>query len=104
MHMRVLVILAGLFLVTCPASAKSLDAEAVNKAQFDVPFASKKAISPLVIKAEILLARAHFSPGEISGRLGENLNKAIAAFAEAQGQAIKKLDRELWDKLVSISA
>jgi hypothetical protein len=104
MHMRVPVILAGLFLVTCPASAKSLDAEAVNKAQFDVSFASKKAISPLVIKAEILLARAHFSPGEISGRPGENLNKAIAAFAEAQGKATKKLDRELWDKLSSISA
>jgi len=102
--MRVPVILAGLFLVTCPASAKSLDAEAVNKAQFDGSFASKKAISPLVIKAEILLARAHFSPGEISGRPGENLNKAIAAFAEAQGKATKKLDRELWDKLSSISA
>ena len=102
--MRVPVILAGLFLVTCPASAKSLDAEAVNKAQFDVSFASKKAISPLVIKAEILLARAHFSPGEISGRPGENLNKAIAAFAEAQGKATKKLDRELWDKLSSVSA
>ena len=102
--MRVPVILAGLFLVTCPASAKSLDAEAVNKAQFDGSFASKKAISPLVIKAEILLARAHFSPGEISGRPGENLNKAIAAFAEAQGKATKKLDRELWDKLSSVSA
>ena len=102
--MRVLIILAGLFLVTCPASAKYLDAGAVNKAQFDGSFASKKAISPLLIKAEILLARAHFSPGEISGRPGENLNKAIAAFAEAQGKATKKLDRELWDKLASMSA
>jgi peptidoglycan hydrolase-like protein with peptidoglycan-binding domain len=104
MHMRVLAILAGLFLVTCPASAKSLDAEAINNAQFGVPFASKQAISPLLIKAEILLARAHFSPGEISGRAGENLTKAIAAFAEAQGKAANKLDQELWDKLVSMSA
>jgi lipoprotein-anchoring transpeptidase ErfK/SrfK len=104
MHMRVPVILAGLFVVTCPASAKSLDAEAINNAQFDVSFASKKAISPLLIKAEILLARAHFSPGEISGRAGENLNKAIAAFAEAQGKATNKLDQELWGKLVSMSA
>ena len=102
--MRVLAILAGLFLVTCPASAKSLDAEAINNAQFGVPFASKQAISPLLIKAEILLARAHFSPGEISGRAGENLNKAIAAFAEAQGKATNKLDQELWGKLVSMSA
>jgi len=102
--MRVLAILAYLFVVTCPASAKSLDAEAINNAQFDVSFASKKAISPLLIKAEILLARAHFSPGEISGRAGENLNKAIAAFAEAQGKATNKLDQELWGKLVSMSA
>jgi lipoprotein-anchoring transpeptidase ErfK/SrfK len=104
MHMRVLAILAGMFLVTCPASAKSLDAEAINNAQFGASFASKQAISPFLIKAEILLARAHFSPGEISGRAGENLNKAIAAFAEAQGKATNKLDQELWGKLVSMSA
>lgn len=102
--MRVPVILVGLFLVTCPASAKSLDAEAINNAQFGASSASKKAISPLWIKAEILLARAHFSPGEISGRAGENLNRAIAAFAEAQGKATKKLDQELWDKLSSMLA
>jgi lipoprotein-anchoring transpeptidase ErfK/SrfK len=102
--MRVPVILASLFLVTCPASAKSLDAEAINNAQFGASSASKKAINPLWIKAEILLARAHFSPGEISGRAGENLNKAIAAFAEAQGKPANKLDQGLWDKLVSTSA
>ena len=45
-----------------------------------------------------------FFPGEISGRPGENLAKAIAAFAEAQGKATSTLDRELWDKLVSMSA
>jgi lipoprotein-anchoring transpeptidase ErfK/SrfK len=104
MHMRVPVILACLFLVTCPSSAKSLDAEAVNNAQFGASPASKKAINPLLIKAEILLARAHFSPGEISGRAGENLNRAIAAFAEAQGKTANKLDQELWNKLVSTSA
>ena len=102
--MRVPVILACLFLVTCPSSAKSLDAEAVNNAQFGASSASKKAINPLLIKAEILLARAHFSPGEISGRAGENLNRAIAAFAEAQGKTANKLDQELWNKLVSTSA
>src|SRR5262245_57855279 len=103
MHMRVQVILAGLFLVTCPANAKFLDPKAINNAQFDASSASKKTGSPLTIKTEILLARAHFSPGEISGRPGENLNKAIAAFAEAQGKTANKLDRELWDKLASAS-
>jgi lipoprotein-anchoring transpeptidase ErfK/SrfK len=87
-----------------PASARSLDAKTINNAQFDASVASKKGISALLIKAEILLARARFSPGEISGKPDENLNKAIAAFAEVQGKATDKLDQELWDKLVSISA
>jgi len=101
--MRVQVILAGLLLITCAGHAKSPDPNAINNAQFDASFASKKTESPLIIKIEILLARAHFSPGEISGRPGENLNKAIAAYAEAQGKTANKLDRELWDKLASAS-
>jgi len=102
--MRVLAILISLFVFMCPASAKPIEAETINNAQWDPSFKSKKEISPLLIKAQILLARAHFSPGEINGKSSENLNKAIAAFAEAQGRATDKLDQELWDKLVSMSA
>ena len=115
--MRTLIISAGLsFLLLCPAGAKHLavakhlahakpvDSQAINNAEWDPSLASKKVISAPAIKAEILLARAYFSPGEISGRPGENLTKAIAAFAEAQGKATSTLDRELWDKLVSMSA
>jgi lipoprotein-anchoring transpeptidase ErfK/SrfK len=86
------------------ANAKLVDSREINNAEWDPSFASKKGISPQVIRAEILLARAYFSPGEISGRPGENLAKAIAAFAEAQGKATSTLDRELWEKLVSMSA
>jgi lipoprotein-anchoring transpeptidase ErfK/SrfK len=57
-----------------------------------------------LIKAQILLARANFSPGEINGKPNENLTKAVAAFAEAHGRATDKLDQELWDELVSTSA
>jgi len=118
--MRALIIIsisAGLlFLVLCPAdarhlagakhvgSAKPLNAQAINNAEWNSSFASRRGISPVAIKAEIMLARARFSPGEISGRPGENLNKAIAAFAAVQGKATNKLDQELWDSLVSMSA
>jgi lipoprotein-anchoring transpeptidase ErfK/SrfK len=115
--MRTLIISAGLsFLLLCPAGAKHLavakhlahakpvDSQAINNAEWDPSLASTKVISAPAIKAEILLARAYFSPGEISGRPGENLTKAIGAFAEAQGKATSTLDRELWDKLVSMSA
>jgi lipoprotein-anchoring transpeptidase ErfK/SrfK len=84
-------------------TAKSLDAQAINNAAWDRSLVPRKSISPATIKTEILLARARFSPGEISGRSGENLSKAIAAFAEAQGIATDKLNDQLWDKLVSIS-
>src|SRR5215510_15713237 len=110
-RVRTAAVSAGFFLVIGPAlfmigpaAAKPLDPKIVNKAQWDASFESKKGISPLRTKVEILLARAGFSPGEIDGKPGENLNKAIAAFAETQGKAAGKLDRELWDKLDSMSA
>ena len=41
--------------------------------------------SPLLIKVEVLLDRAHFSPGVIDGQPGENLTNALAAYAKAHG-------------------
>lgn len=101
--MRVLAILISLFVYIGAASAKPLDAEDINNAPWVASSTSKKGISPLLIKAQILLARAHFSPGEIDGKPSENLNKAMAAFAEVQGSATDKLDQNLWDNLVSMS-
>jgi lipoprotein-anchoring transpeptidase ErfK/SrfK len=52
----------------------------------------------------VLLDRAHFSPGEIDGRDGENMKKAIVAFAAAAAlQSNGELDNTVWQALTAQS-
>src|SRR5437870_2781306 len=92
-----------LCLLTWPALAAGLDAAAIDNAQFHAKPAEDK-IDPAVVKAQVLLDRALFSPGEIDGKLAENSRKALKAFAEAKGLSFDKaLTRELWEKLAETS-
>lgn len=82
--------------------AGNLDPSAIENAQFASKRASKDKLDPVVVKAEILLDRARFSPGEIDGKLGENAKKAVKEFALANGlPASEALTDELWAKLVA---
>ena len=93
----VLVLLAG------PAAGSALDMAAINDAQWPQKPA-KAAISPHLIKAQVLLDRARFSPGEIDGKPGTNLDKAIAAFAAAKGlQTPGGLNEQVWQALAATS-
>lgn len=86
--------------------AAALDAASINNAEFDgakPPDARK--LDALVIKAQVLLDRARFSPGEIDGKLGENAQKALKAFAEAKGlKSNQSLTPELWKALAGTSS
>jgi len=86
--------------------ASGMDAASINNADYNPskPPAQGKA-DALVIKAQILLDRARFSPGEIDGKLGENAQKALRAFAEAKGlKPNAPLTPEVWTALAGTSS
>jgi lipoprotein-anchoring transpeptidase ErfK/SrfK len=57
-----------------------------------------------IVKLQILLDRAHFSPGEIDGKLGENAQKALSAFAETNDLDLgKAITTDLWNRLAGLS-
>jgi lipoprotein-anchoring transpeptidase ErfK/SrfK len=61
-----------------------------------------KTPSPALIRAEVLLDRAAFSPGVIDGRMGENVKHAIMAYDKAHGlPPSDTLDQATWKALTS---
>ncbi len=89
--------------VTTPAKAaptRPPSADVVNATGFSRINPSSRAIDPVVLKAEILLDRAHAPPGVIDGRYGANFVKAIRTFQEVRGLEVNGiLSREVWNEL-----
>jgi len=88
------------------APAAGLDAASINSAEYQPskPPAERK-IDPLIVRVQVLLDRARFSPGEIDGKLGENAKKALQAFAEAKGlKPNQPLSPDIWQALVGTSS
>ena len=56
----------------------------------------------LIVKVEVLLDRAHYSPGQIDGKDGENFRKALKAFQQANNLASTgKVDADTWNALTA---
>ncbi|RWE28485.1 peptidoglycan-binding domain-containing protein, partial [Mesorhizobium sp.] len=98
---RLILTLMVTLVLACGASqAARLDLDTVNQAQFSD--GEPKGVDPMLLKAQILLDRARFSPGLIDGRLSDNFAKAVSAFQAANGlPSDGKLTRETWDKLTA---
>jgi lipoprotein-anchoring transpeptidase ErfK/SrfK len=85
-----------------PAHAREITPDAINNAKFSTSFKDK--IDPTVIRLQVMLDRAGFSPGVIDGFDGDNFRRALAAFATAHGlQDDHPLTRELWEQLIALS-
>jgi lipoprotein-anchoring transpeptidase ErfK/SrfK len=86
-------------------AAEALNAATVNQAQVS-PKAKKGSSSQAVmLRAQVLLDRASFSPGMIDGKSGENAKQAITAFQKARGlRADGKLDQATFAKLLETAS
>jgi lipoprotein-anchoring transpeptidase ErfK/SrfK len=81
------------------ARQQQLTAETVNAARYQGPGTSRRP-SAVVLKAQVLLDRASFSPGAIDARADDNFAKALAAFQRAHDLAASgKLDADTWEQL-----
>jgi lipoprotein-anchoring transpeptidase ErfK/SrfK len=85
-------------------TAAPLAADAINNAQFAEGKKGKTNDGPLLVKVEVLLDRAGFSPGAIDSRNGDNFKKALTAFQKQNGlDASGRLDTATFDKLSATS-
>jgi lipoprotein-anchoring transpeptidase ErfK/SrfK len=75
-------------------------APAIDQADWSAQPATPQAKRNALVRAEVLLARAHFSPGVIDGQDGGNLQNAIAAFETAHSLPVDgKMDEPVWAAL-----
>jgi lipoprotein-anchoring transpeptidase ErfK/SrfK len=96
-------LVTGLMAGATPSAGWCVTAMDVNSAEFEV--VRPKGLSPLLVKVQVLLDRARFSPGVIDGLWGENVEKALAAFAKANGVSNSGgLNAKVWSALSSTSS
>jgi lipoprotein-anchoring transpeptidase ErfK/SrfK len=81
-------------------------AQAINQASLPSPHGKgAPRYDPVLLRLEVLLDRAGFSPGAIDGKQGTNLKHALAAYAQAHGATSDgTLDPQLWGQITGADA
>ena len=73
------------------AAGAEMNAPAINSAEPSKTTLSNEKPTPAGVRLQVLLDRAHFSPGEIDGVFGENAKKALRAYEEAHRERTESL-------------
>lgn len=86
------------------AAPEAMTTDRVNDATLAEPIGPKSS-GAAVLRAQVLLDRARFSPGEIDAAFGSNMGKAISAFQQANAIApTGRMDADTWTALNRESA
>ena len=107
--MRIAVCFGGAIMPATPAfsapAAAALNADTINAAGKFNPAAKPGAAE--VLRVQILLDRARFSPGEIDGAMGSNLRAAVAGYQQAHsiaGDGAGSMNAATWSTLNAAAA
>lgn len=88
-----------LLVAAAPDDSRASSLDEINNASFGEETSGER--DRIAMRLQVLLDRAHFSPGVIDGFMGGNTDKALLAYARANdladGDALKE---EIWTRLV----
>ena len=94
---------AGTDTVANPEQWEQISPQRVNEAPIHLPLSGSVA-GPSVLRVQVLLDRALFSPGVIDGRWGDNTEKAVYWMQKREGlPATGRVDRRTFERLVQLA-